>query len=137
MYETTNKTRHIRKVDLLYPELSYEILNVLFEVYKELGSGYQEKVYQKAIASELRKRGIKFEEQLPATVSMNDEVIAKYLLDFLIDSSVVLEIKKDKNFSRTHLTQVHSYLKATNLKLGILANFTNQGVRYKRIINER
>lgn len=136
MYETTNKTRQIRKSDLLYPELSYEILNVLFEIYKQLGSGYLEKVYQKAVATELQKRKIKFQEQLPATVKMNGQILAKYYLDFLIDDVVVLEIKKDKNFSRTHITQVHSYLKSTYLKLGILANFTNQGVRYKRIINE-
>lgn len=136
MYETTNKTKHIRKPNLLYPGLSYEILNVLFEVFKKLGDGYLEKVYQKAIASELRKREIKFTEQLPAKVEINGEVIARYYLDFLIEEKIVLEIKKDKNFDRTNITQVYSYLKATKLKLGILANFTKQGVKYKRIVNE-
>ena len=136
MYETTNKSAQVRKQGLLYPELSYEILNVLFDIYKQIGSGYQEKIYQRAVAVELRKRGIKFSEQLLAHVIVSGEVIARYYLDFLINDVIVLEIKKDKNFSRTHITQVYSYLKATSLKLGILANFTSQGVRYKRIVHE-
>lgn len=124
-----------KRDDLVWPELSFKIVAVLFEVYKELGGVYQEKIYQRAVANELEKRGFVFEEQVIIPLQYKGENIGSYVLDFLIDNKVVLEIKKDKNFSRTNITQVHSYLRATGLQLGILGNFTAKGVRFKRIVN--
>ena len=63
--------------------------------------------------------------------------IGKCFFDFLIEDKIILEIKKDNNFSRKHIEQVHSYLKTAGLKLGIIANFTKEGIKYKRILNEK
>ncbi len=125
----------LRKKDILYPELSYQVVGVLIEVYRTLGSSYQEKIYQKAIAEELRKQGIKFKEQVKVKVEYKGIEVGYYFADFIIEDKIILEIKKDKFFSRNNITQVLAYLKAFNLKLGILANFTSPRLQYKRIVN--
>jgi len=125
----------LRRKDLVYPELSYAIVGVLFEVYKELGSGYQEKYYQKSVALELQKRHLAYKEQVFVPLTYKSEPIGKYYLDFLIEDKVALELKKDKPFSKKNIDQVYAYLKGKSLKLGILANFTKEGLKFKRIVN--
>ena len=100
----------VRK-NILFPELSYAVVGCLFEVYNELGGGYQEKVYQRAIAQVLRKSDLHFDEQ------------------------IVLEIKRGNHFVKNNIKQVEGYLKVMGMKLGILANFTNLNVKYIRILN--
>jgi len=68
-------------------------------------------------------------------IKFKNDNIGKYFLDFLVDDKIVLEIKKGDRFSRRDIEQIYGYLKATNLKLGIIANFTNNGIKFKRIIN--
>ncbi|MBI5529904.1 MAG: GxxExxY protein [Candidatus Doudnabacteria bacterium] len=128
----------LKRDDLIYPKECYEIVGILMEVYKKLGSGYQEKYYQRGIAEELRLRNKKFAEQVAVPLLYKEKKLGTYFLDFLVeigDAKIVVEIKKDDHFSKHNIEQVVGYLKATNLKLGILANFTPKGVRYKRIIN--
>lgn len=126
---------NIYKQDLVYPELSYKINGVLFDVFKEIGGGYQEKYYQRAIASALKISGIRFQEQVPVDLLYDKEKIGKYFLDFVIDDKVVLEIKKGNYFRKTNLNQVIGYLKAKNYKLGLIANFTDKGVKIYRVLN--
>jgi len=123
------------KTDLIYPELSYKIIGLLFEVYNNLGPGYQEKYYQRAIAAALQKEGFKFREQVSIPLNYLNKKIGRYILDFLIEEKIVLEIKRGDRFSRRDIEQLYGYLKANDLKLGLLANFTNHGVKFKRILN--
>lgn len=125
----------LKRKDLIYPELSYQIIGILFEIFKQLGSGYQEKYYQRAIAIEFKRCGLKYKEQVSAPLMYKNSKVGNYFLDFLIEDKVVLEIKREKNFSRKNIEQVYGYLKAFKLKLGILANFTKEGLRFKRIVN--
>ena len=125
----------ISKEDLIYPELSYQIIGILFEVYNQLGSGYHEKYYQRAIASELKRCNLSFKEQVFIPLKFKKETIGRQYLDFLIEDKVVLEIKKGDRFSRRNIEQVLNYLKATRLKLGILANFGSKELKFKRIVN--
>lgn len=125
----------VRKGDLLYPELSYQIVGILFEVSNTLGYGYQEKYYQKAIAAMLKKLNINFQEEAPVEIIMAEEVVAKGRADFIIDDKIILEIKKGDYFRKNNIDQLFSYLKMKNMELGILANFTSKGLLYKRIVN--
>lgn len=68
-------------------------------------------------------------------IEFNGEVIGKYFLDFLVEDKIIVEIKQGNYFSKSHIEQIHNYLKANNLKLGLLANFTMNGVKIKRIVN--
>ena len=108
---------------------------MVFSVFNGLGYGYQEKYYQKAIAKTLKILSIPFKEQAPYNIRFKNEIIGRYFLDFLIDDKIILEIKKENNFRRQNIQQIVGYLKRTNLKLGIIVNFTKNGVKFKRILN--
>jgi len=120
---------------LLHPELSYAIVGVLFTVSNNLACGHKEKFYEKAIATELKKANLKFQEQLPVKILYKGEPLGIYYFDYLIENKIILEIKARGNFSKKDIDQLYSYLKAKNLKLGILAYFGKLGVRFKRIVN--
>ena len=121
--------------ELIYQDECYEIMGILFGVYKKLGYGLREKDYQKAIAEDFKLNDYQFEEQVLAFLKVNNKNIRRYYLDFLIDKKIVLEIKAKDKFYPDNIAQVYSYLKAKELKLGIIANFTRKGVVFKRIVN--
>lgn len=120
---------------IIYPELSYEIVGALFDVFNDLGYGLQEKYYYRAIAQELKNRGLNFKSQAPIKLDYRGSKIGFYLVDFIIEEKIILEIKKGNFFARTNIEQVKAYLHTSGLKLAILANFTEQGVKFKRILN--
>jgi len=126
----------VRK-DILHPDLSYAVMGVLFEVNKELGYGHKERYYENAVALGLNKKGLKYDRQLHVPLQFKGEQIGYYFLDFLIEGILVLELKQGNSFSKKNIDQVLAYLKANSLELGILAQFTADGVKYKRIVNIR
>lgn len=119
---------------IIYPELSYTIVGILFEVYNKLGYGLKEKSYQVAIATNLEELKIPFKQQLPVKFIYKGKVIRKLFLDFIIDDKIILEIKATDYFNKENITQIYEYLKFKGKKLGIIANFTKRGIRSKRII---
>lgn len=125
----------IRRKDLIYPELSYQIVGALFAVYHELGSGYLERVYQEAVAHALTENGLVFREQVPVPVEFRGKKVGQYFLDFVIGEKVILELKQGNRFRRGNTDQVNAYLKSTGLQLAILANFTPEGVKFRRFVN--
>lgn len=120
--------------ELIYPELSYKIVGILFKVYNQLGGGYQEKYYQQAIKRELFVNQIPFLEQVRTDFNYNGKIIGRYYLDFIIDHKVVLEIKATPSFSTKDIMQVLNYLKQSGLQLGILASLNRNNIVYKRIL---
>lgn len=121
--------------ELIYPDLSYQLVGVLFDVHTELGSRYQEKYYQRAIASTLQEKGISFQQQVPVRLTMSGNPIGRYFADFVIDGKIVLEIKAVPRLVLGDHRQVDAYLKALNCKLGVLANFRSPSLKFKRIVN--
>ncbi len=120
--------------EILHKELSFKVVGILFDIYKKLGGGFQEKYYQKAVKQALIENDIPYLEQVRVDLNYNGRFIGRYYLDFLIDSKFVLEIKSKNAITRTDIFQVLNYLKATNFDLGIIANFTREGVKNKRIL---
>ncbi len=100
----------LRNKDILFPELSYQIMGCAFEVYNTLGAGLLEKQYQKALALEFKQKGISFTEQAYYPVEYKGTNIGKGYMDFLVDEKIVVELKRGDNFSRNHIQQVISYL---------------------------
>ena len=127
--------RKLRRDDLIYPDLCYKILGVLFDVWTNVGAGHKEKIYQRAVSVALQGAGFVIKEQCPAKLVYKNSPIGVYYFDFLIDNKIVLEIKVRNYFSKKDIEQLASYLRASRLKLGILAHFTANGVKYKRIVN--
>lgn len=120
---------------VLFPELSYKIVEVLFDVHNELGGKYQEKYYQRAVAMAFDRNNVKYKKELVVDLKFQDEKIGKYFLDFLVEDKIIVELKTVMRFSHDDIRQVLGYLKANNLKLGILVNFRGERLAYKRIIN--
>lgn len=123
------------KIELIYPELSYKLVGISYDVFNQLGPGHKEAYYQNALASELKKLNIPFKEQVYFPVTFNGENVGKYFFDFLVEDKIVLELKAGDRFSRKNIEQTYSYLITSNLKLGILINFTGNEVKFKRILN--
>lgn len=125
----------VNKKDLLYPELSYQIVGCAYDVFNEIGFGHPEKFYQRAFAEALKKKNLPFTEQHYFPIKFNDKIIGKMFFDFLVDEKVLIELKKNAHFSKQNIDQVNQYLKTTSLQLAILINFSSTGVIYKRMVN--
>ena len=109
---------------ILYKEECYAIQGAIFEVYREMGSGFLESVYQKCLARELASRDVPFVEQASLSLVYKGEKLAQvYKPDFICYDKIILEIKAVKETSDEQRAQVFNYLKATGLRLGLLVNF--------------
>ena len=121
---------------IVYPELSYKIVGVLFDAHNKLGNRYQEKYYQRAIGIAFNNAGISYKSQLSVPLQFADQPIGKYQLDFLVENKIVLELKAVPRLTPIDFKQVSAYLKAYDLKLGILANFRPAKLEHHRILNK-
>lgn len=123
-------------MELLYKDESYAIIGACFEVYKEKGNGFVEPVYQECLELELALQKIPFTAQGALRLTYKGtELKQRYIPDFLCYEKIILEIKAVKQLTDEHRAQVLNYLKATGLRLGLLANFGHYPkLEYERII---
>ncbi|RAJ24766.1 GxxExxY protein [Gelidibacter algens] len=105
-------------------DISYLIRGAIFKIYNELGPGLLESVYETVLSFELRKQGLEVKNQVPLPVFYEGTKLELgFRLDLLVNEKVVVEIKSVENLAEVHHKQVLTYLKLSNLKLGILVNF--------------
>jgi GxxExxY protein len=111
-------------VELLFAEESFQIRGAIFEVYREMGCGFLEAVYQECLEKELTKQGIPFVAQQELLLHYKgDRLEQTYKPDFICFDKIIIEIKAVKELVDQHRAQVHNYLKASGFKLGLLVNF--------------
>jgi GxxExxY protein len=121
--------------EIVYKELSYQLIGFGYQVFNELGFGLEEKVYAKAYEELLLSNHIAYKKENYCSIKINDKMIAKNFFDFLIEKKIVIELKVgDKNYKNV-CEQLYKYLRVGNLKLGIVIRFMRDGVRVKRIVN--
>jgi GxxExxY protein len=120
---------------VIYRELSYQVMQAIFEVHNALGPGFVENVYEEALAYELELRRIPFERRKAVTVHYKDRVVGTHRLDLVVDGKIVLELKAVSTLTDVFKQQTLSYLKAADLRLGRLVNFGTPRVEYTRIAN--
>ncbi|TSC96644.1 MAG: hypothetical protein Athens071426_19 [Parcubacteria group bacterium Athens0714_26] len=125
----------VYKADLLYPELCYRIIGIVFDIFYKVGYGFTEKQYGKAIEIALKETGLDYKKELPVRINYKNTFLTTNYLDFLIDNKIILELKQGNLFLKKDIDQIYKYLKITNLKLGLLIKFTRSGVKFKRIVN--
>lgn len=123
-----------RNGDGLYKDLTYKVIGVLYEVHNELGPVHKENIYHKAVAIELKNRNINFEEEKSLPVKYKDRKIGAYRPDFIIESKVILELKSVPMITKVMFDQIFYYIKGTNYKLVLLANFGTSKLTIKRRI---
>lgn len=121
--------------EIIYKDLSYQVMGSVFRVFKKLGFGYREKYYQRAIEEELKIENLGYVKECCVKLEYNRRIIGRYFIDFVIEDKIALEIKIATDFYTKDVKQLLSYLKAKDLKLGILLIITKDGMRYKRIAN--
>ena len=119
-------------------EITYAIRGAIFAVYNELGPGLLERVYEKALALELKTSGLSFQTQVPIDVFYKGENLGLgYQMDILVEDTIIIELKSVESISDVHKKQLLSYLKLSNKPLGLLVNFntTNLNANIVRIAN--
>ena len=122
-----------------YPhkELTYKINGLIFEVYKSLGFGYQEKYYQRAFEEILKVNKLNYNKELQIPIYFNRKIIGRYFVDFVIENKIVVEFKIANEIYQRHFKQVIGYLKTNKLEVGLLALITPEKVIIKRIVNSK
>lgn len=120
---------------LLYKDLTGKIIGAAMEVHSTLGCGFLESVYEEALAVEFGLRGVGFERQRRLDVFYKGTKVKKFVCDFLVAEKILVELKAIKELTQTDMAQVLNYLKATDLRLGLLLNFGLRSLQYKRLIN--
>ena len=119
---------------LLYEELSDKIIKAMYAVHNELGCGFMEKVYQEALAIQLTEMNIPFEREKALEVSYHGHQLeCKYVADFVVDNCIILELKAVKNMDPLFSAQLINYLKITGIKVGLLVNFGDTRLDFRRL----
>ena len=120
---------------ILFKEESYRVIGACMEIHKYLGPGFLESVYQEALSHEMESRKIPFLQEVPIRINYKDCLLEKaFFADYLCFDKIVVELKAVENLHPIHEAQVINYLKGTGYKLGILVNFGEEELRYKRLV---
>ena len=114
-------------------KISELIIGCAYTVGNVLGNGFLEKVYENALAHDIRKKNLDVKQQHPIEVVYDNTIVGHYIADLLIEDSVIVELKTIKGIDEVHLAQGLNYLKATGLSLCLLINFGKPRVEVKRI----
>lgn len=117
--------------------LTEKIIGASYSVANILGFGFLEKVYENALAVELKALGMKVEQQKPVSVFYKGVNVGDYIADLLVEDSVIIELKSVKNLSDIHKSQLLNYLVATNKSVGLLINFGSPRIEIKRVLNSK
>ena len=122
--------------DYKHSELTGKIIGCAMQVHSFLGCGFQEIIYQRALAIELTRAGLNFQRELEASIFYKDvvEPIGTRRVDFLVEGIVLVELKALIELDDLHLNQVLNYLKAYKIEIGLLLNFSEKSLKVKRLI---
>lgn len=120
--------------EIIFKELSYDVVGAAMEVHRILGPGFLEAVYEEALAHELALRGIPFQKQQRLPLLYKRRIVGDYVADLVIDDKIIVELKAVSRLTRVHEAQAHNYLAATGLSLALLLNFGEASLRQKRIV---
>ncbi len=120
-----------------YSELTSKIIGCAMAVHKTLGNGFQEVIYQRALAIEMVLAGIEFSREFEMPIFYREEHIGTRRVDFLIEGIISLELKAVTKLEDVHLAQAINYLEAYNLEIGLLINFGETSLNFKRLTNKK
>lgn len=119
--------------NMLYKDLTEVVIECCLDVIRELGSGFLESVYEKALLIALVQRGLRARSQVPLQVSFRGEVVGDFFADIMIEDKLIVELKAVKALLPEHQAQVINYLKATGTDVGLLVNFGTPKLEVKRL----
>ena len=126
----------IMNTELKYRQITEKIIGASFEVHKFLGNGFQEVIYQRALAYEMQKSGLTFAREIEQYIFYKDlkDPIGSRRADFVVEGKILVELKAIIQLEEVHWAQVLNYLKAYKLEVGLLLNFGSKSLTFKRFV---
>jgi len=119
-----------------HSELTGKIIGCAMKVHRTLGNGFMEAIYQKCLAIEFEKQGIKFSREIETEIYYEGINVGVRRMDFLVEKIIMVELKAKSSLDDVHLAQALNYLEAYKLETGLLINFGSKSLEVKRITNE-
>jgi len=120
-----------------YSELTSKIIGCAMTVHKSLGSGFQEVIYQRALEIEMRLAEVEFSREFEMPIFYREAQIGTRRVDFLVEGLISVELKAITKLEDVHFAQAINYLEAYNLEIGLLINFGNTSLNFKRLTNKK
>ena len=123
-------------MELKYKEITEKIIGASYEVHNFLGNGFQEVIYQRALAYEMRKKGLEFAREIeqPIFYKELEEPIGTRRADFMVEGKVLVELKAIITLEDVHTAQLLNYLRAYKIEVGLLINFGSKSMTFKRLV---
>ena len=116
-------------------ELVGKVLDACYEVNRELGAGFAESIYENALALALKQKGLRVESQIPLVIRFRGVIVVELCADLLVEDKVLIELKSVAYFADEHFAQMTNYLKATEIEIGLLVNFGNSRLEFRKFEN--
>lgn len=116
-------------------KLTHKIIGCAMKVHSTLGNGFQEVIYQRALAIEMETRGLGFEREMEMEISYEGRNIGTRRVDFFVENKIMVELKAVIKLEDVHLAQAMNYCQAYNLPIGLLINFGSKSLEFKRVYN--
>jgi GxxExxY protein len=126
----------LQEVKLEHKELTEKIIACAYRVYNKMGAGFLESVYEKCMIIELRKLGLMAEVQKAINVFYEEELVGEFIVDMIVNNTVILELKSIRQLAKAHEVQLVNYLVATGKSVGLLINFGEDKVEVKRKLRQ-
>lgn len=124
-------------MEMKYADITEKIIKCAFKVHNTLGNGFQEVIYQRALAIEMKKNGLEFSREFEMPIFYDNVQIGTRRVDFLVEGIISVEIKAVIQTENVHLAQAMNYLEAYNLEIGLLINFGTNSMEFKRLTNKK
>jgi len=118
---------------MLHQDITDKILKAFFTVFKDMGHGFSERVYENSLIIELTELGLTCEKQKPITVYYRNQIVGEYFADIIVNGKVIVELKAGSSIVSEHEAQLLNYLKASKLEVGLLLNFGTFGTFKRKI----
>lgn len=120
-----------------YSDITGAVIGSAMKVHSELGNGFPEIIYQRSLAIELKEQSISYKREISQPLFYRDSEVGKRRIDFLVEDKVLVELKALSEINNTHFNQILNYLTAYQLEVGLLLNFGENSLNFKRFINSK
>ena len=136
-FQSKESQKSVVQTEYKYSALTGKIIGCAMEVHKILGNGFQEVIYQRALAKEMEMQGLSFSREHDMEIFYKEEKVGTRRVDFLVEGHISVELKAIIVMDDVHFAQAINYLEAYNLEIGLLINFGGKSLQFKRLINAK
>jgi GxxExxY protein len=133
IYEKTSKNINVKSMK--HEEITHKIIGCAMKVHRVLGNGFQEVIYQRALAIEFKKQELSYQREMEMSIYYENINIGTRRVDFFVEDNIMVEIKAVIKLEEVHLAQAMNYCQAYNLPIGLLINFGSKSLEFKRVYN--